>query len=426
MLIVLDTLRADRLSAYGNPRRTSPHLDALARKGVLFERAVSHASHTLPAFVGLLSGRYPSAEVMDGRLRSSLVERLRDAGFRTGAFTEGAFVSSYYGLDLGFEEFREEEGAVQLTVGGARVGRGDGGIEETFRRAEEWLRDNASSRFFLMIHTYEVHTPYRRLEYAAGLDRGRLPEKLESADVFDAARAWRTPTDTELAYIRALYDGGVAAADRHVGAFLGVLEELGLSERVLVVVTSDHGEDLGDRAPPRPGTHGHSLYDELLLVPLVIYDPLFEAAGPRVAAQVRLVDVLPTLLDRLGVREDPRSDGRSLSPLMRGEEAGERPAYAQIVSARRGARKAALREDGHKLIRNASPEFPLVEIYDLVADPAEETNLSDRASPLFKRLRKRLWRVRAPVVEAGLPNYRPEQPFPRALKERLEALGYAR
>jgi len=424
VLIVLDTLRADGLSAYGNARRTSPHLDALAQRGVLFERAVSHASGTLPAFVGLLSGRYPSAEVMDGELRSSLVERLREAGFRTAAFTEGGFVSSYYGMDLGFDEFLEEEGAVHLTIGGLAMHGSAGGIEETFRQAEAWLRENGSAAFFLMVHTYEVHTPYRRLEYATGLERGRLPERFETAEVADALRDRRPPSDTELAYIRALYDGGAAAADRHVGALLGVLEELGLAERTLVVVTSDHGEDLGDRAPPRPATHGHSLYDELLLVPLVVYDPRLDDAVSRVPAQVRLVDVLPTILDLLGVLEDPRSNGRSVAPLMRGEEAGDRPAYAQIVTIKGGARKVALREGAHKLIQNAFPKIPAVELYDLAADPAEEMNLASQESELREQLQEKLRRARAPVAEGGLPNYRPGQPTPRALKERLEALGY--
>jgi arylsulfatase A-like enzyme len=424
VLIVLDTLRADGLSSYGNGRRTSPHLDALAEKGVLFERAVSHASGTLPAFVGLLSGRYPSAEVMDGELLSSMVEQLRDAGFRTAAFTEGGYVSSFYGIDLGFGEFLEEEGAVHLTIGGRAMHGRAGGIEETFRRAEAWLRENGSAAFFLMVHTYEVHTPYRRLDFATGLERGRLPESFEIGKVAEALSDRQPPSDAELAYVRALYDGGVAAADRHVRGLLDVLKELGLAEETLVVLTSDHGEDLGDRAPPRPGTHGHSLYDELLLVPLVIYDPRLEGAVSRVRAQVRLVDVLPTILDLLGVPEDPRSNGRSLAPLMRGEETEDRPAYAQIVTINGGARKVALREGSYKLIQNAFPKVPAVELYDLAADPAEARNLASEEKELREQLQEKLRRARAPVAEGGLPNYRPGKPTPRALKEQLEALGY--
>ena len=299
-----------------------------------------------------------------------------------------------------------------------------GGIEETFRRAEAWLRENGSDAFFLMVHTYEVHTPYRRLDYATGLERGRLPERFEIPKVAEALSDRRPPSDTELAYIRALYDGGVAAADRHVGALLDVLEELGLAERTLVVVTSDHGEDLGDRAPPRPGTHGHSLYDELLLVPLVIYDPRLEGAVSRVPAQVRLVDVLPTILDLLGVPEDPRSNGRSLAPLMRGEETGDRPAYAQIVTIKGGARKVALREGSHKLIQNAFPRSPPSSSTTWPPIRRRRGIWQARRSELREQLQEKLRRARAPVAEGGLPNYRPGKPTPRALKERLEALGY--
>ena len=238
-------------------------------------------------------------------------------------------------LDLGFEEFREEEGAVQLTVGGAGRRRCRGDRREV-SPGRGVAAGDASARFFLMIHTYEVHTPTAVWSMRAGSSEAVSPRGSRRRRPRCCAE-WRTPTDAELVYIRALYDGGVAVADRHLGGHRCPGGN-GFVRAGAEVVTNDHGEDLGDRAPPRPGTHGHSLYDELLLVPLVIYDPRLEGAVSRVRAQVRLVDVLPTILDLLGVRGDSKSHGRSLAPLMRGEDVEARSAYAQIVSTREGAR----------------------------------------------------------------------------------------
>ncbi len=426
VVIVLDTLRADGLSAYGNPRRTSPHLDALAQEGVLFEQATSHASSTLPGFVGLLSGRYPSARVMDGELRVSLVERLRDAGLRTAAVTEGGFVSSYFGLDRGFQSFVEQEGAVALQIGGVALQQpAGGGIQETFAAARAWLAERASERFFLLVHTYEVHTPYRRLAYAAALERGNLSETFETPDVGRFANDPHLLGPRELAYVRALYDGGVAEADRQVGELRAALRELGLAERTLVVVTSDHGEDLGDREPLRPGTHGHTLYDELLRIPLLVLDPRLERGGARVPGPVRLVDVMPTVLDLLGVAPAPEGEGRSLAALLRGEEASARPAYARIV--RRGDRifKESVRDGRYKLIRNAFPLEPALEVYDLEADPRESQNLAEAREAERMRLEATLRAQRPDPRQDGIARYETAHHVSQALRQRLEALGYA-
>jgi len=424
VLIVLDTLRADRLSTYGNPRATSPELDALAARGVLFERALSAAAWTLPGFVAILAGRYPSAAAIDGRLRESLVEPLHAAGIRTAAVTEGGFVSRYYGMDLGFDEFTEQEGAVHLIAGGIAVNPGGGGIEATFETARHWLRENASERFFLMVHTYEIHTPYRRREYAAALSRNGLPETFEIGDVARAARGEFELDAAALEYIEALYDGGITVADRHVGEFLDELQELGLSDRTLVVVTSDHGEDLGDRDPLRPGNHGHSLYDEMIRVPLIVFDPRKERRGVRVATQVRTVDVMPTVLDLLGVAFEPAKDGRSLAPLLGGDDAEELPAFARVVRREGGTRMQMLSARGFKLIQNAFPAQPPVELYDFESDPREANDVAAANPEILGRLSEELRGTRTALEAEGKANYEPSAPMPDDLSERLQALGY--
>jgi arylsulfatase A-like enzyme len=430
VLFVIDTLRADRLSCYGNPRPTSPEIDRLAARGVLFERAVTGATWTLPSFVAILSGRIPTQADFARTLERSLVERLEEAGFATAAFTEGGFASREFRLDRGFDYWWEEYGIAP----GAKAARGGEpvanaashpGIELTFASAERWLREHAAERFFLLVHTYEVHTPYRRRDFAADLDRGVLGPTFEIADTARIRRGELSLGPTELAYVEALYDGGVAAADRHVGQLLRVLAEVGRADDTLVVLTSDHGEDLGRRSPARPGTHGHSLYDDELRVPLVLYDPTDRVPARRIATLVRTVDVLPTVLDRVGVPIPADLDGRSLVPILRGEETTHRTAYSEIPRSR-FVRKASLLEYPHKLIVNVPPreaEEPAFELYDLEADPAEASDRTALDPERAERMRAELESRRAARDRDGRADFdRPTQN--EALTERLRALGY--
>jgi arylsulfatase A-like enzyme len=434
VLIVLDTLRADGLSSYGNPRPTSPVLDALARDGALFETVVSNAPWTLPAMVGLMTGEYPTARTYDSGLRRSLVLQLQEAGYATVAFTEGAFVSRRYGFDLGFQDFREHEGSVPfLLEEAARDPEPDRGIEKTFGWARSWLAEHGRERpFFLLVHTYEPHVPYRRLTFAEGMPRGRLGPTFEAGSAISAKRSELAVNDVELAYIRALYDGGVAACDRSVGELLAELERLGIAQETLVVVTSDHGEDLGDRPPLRPGNHGHALYDEQLRVPLILRDPTQRFAVDRVTAQVRLVDVMPTILDLLGLPASEDRTGRSLVPLLRGKQSDLRLAWSEIphhALIDPGVRWS-VRTASHKLILTPPPPGSggeaRLELYDLRADAKERSNLASRDPRLRAELMQQFRRVARELGESGPAVYREvsEQPDPK-LHERLRSLGYA-
>ena len=427
VLIVLDTVRADRLSCYGHGRPTTPALDALAGRGVLFEQAFSYAPWTLPSIGALLSGT-PREAFEPGalQLRRSAVSALRAAGLRTAAFTEGGFFSRHFGLDLGFEVFHEEEGAVRLQTGGAlAVGEGGGGIERTFAQASAWLREHADERFFLVVHTYEAHAPYTRTTFVEGMERGALPETI-GPDLYAAIESGAIPVGpVELEYLAAMYDGGIRECDQHVGRLLDLLDELGIEDDTLVVVTSDHGEELGERYPTLVAQHGHALYDDQVRVPLVLRDPRRADPGRRVADQVRTFDILPTVLDLLGVPPEPGVDGRSLRALLDGQDTRERAAFGGDTN--RGPHRAYIRREGFKLIaavggRHSSPlepEPPEVQLFELVRDPGE---LSD-ASATYPDVRARLSRLIG--VHAGAPAELPAELDP-ALEERLRSLGYAR
>jgi arylsulfatase A-like enzyme len=437
VVIVLDTLRADRLGAYGNARSTSPAIDALAAEGVLFEQALTPCSWTLPAMASLLSGRELGAPVFAGELRASLVERLRDAGIETAAFTEGGYVSAYFGIDRGFEVFEEREGPVRLVRPDGRPvspREGDAGIEQTFARAREWLRGRDGGRFFLLVHSYEVHAPYRSRTFTEGRPRGALGPSFELADVGRLRAGELVLGPDELDHLLRLYDGGVRRADEQVAGLLATLAELGLAGRTLVVVTADHGEDLGERDRRFAGDHGHALYEEQVRVPLVLRDPgLGDAArGRRVREAVSLADVLPTVLERLSVPLPAGLDGRSLVPLARGEPAPPARSLLLRLFPRRVAvaepSRIALHDGRYKLIVNSpflDPPAPSVELFDLASDPGERDNRADRDPDRRDRMVAELRARTAALEAAGLPDLSGPGAVPAGVRERLESLGYA-
>jgi arylsulfatase A-like enzyme len=383
ILILLDTLRADRLGAYGHRRATSPALDRLAEGGVLFEQVISYSTWTLPSVAAMLSGRYPTRGDFDDTLQRSLVEDLRKAGFRTAAFTEGGFLSRYYGFDRGFERYGDEGSGVRLGLRAPLQEMAGVGIESTFPAAEVWMRENADRRFFLMVHTYEVHVPYRRRAFARDLPSGRL-----------------APT----------------------------LDDEGLQRIMsLVVVTSDHGEELEGRFPRFAAGHGHSLFDELVRVPLILFDPTREYPVRRVASQVRTVDVVPTILDLLGADIDAALDGRSLVPFMAGTEQGDRVAFSHLDL--HGPERASVRFDGFKLIRNLvaarNPVARHSALFDLRRDPAERRDVSGNRTRTLARFATELDAVLERIDAKGPPRFPKMTDVPDELQERLRALGYA-
>ncbi|MBW2398178.1 MAG: sulfatase [Deltaproteobacteria bacterium] len=424
VVFLLDTVRADRVSSYGYERLTTPAIDALAERGVLFEQVSSFSSWTLPSAVALLSGDYPALVLDDDmEMQRSLAESLSEAGYRTAAFTEGAFVSRRWGMDRGFRHYHETDRPTLVEKGGSDV-------EGTFAAASQWLRDNAASPFFMLIHTYEAHIPYRNRDFVGDRVLERIGPSFELALKREIENGEINLTEAEASYIRDLYDSDIRSADRYVGEFVELLAELGLAERTLVVVTSDHGEDMGDRFRGHIGGHGHSLHDDLLLVPLVIHDPTRRFAKRRVDVQVRTLDVLPTVADLLGVALDGDIAGRSLLPVMMGDEAEHRVAMAGEI--RRGTARIALRDGRYKYIaaiekgppanEMPGPPVPRVQLYDLEADPGETTNLARKRPQLARQLARQLanWfnGLDGPPVEVKTGE------LDEKLRKRLKALGY--
>ena len=432
ILVLIDTARADHLTPYGHERNTSPALRDLAARGVLFEQVVSYAPWTLPSVAAMLSGdRFTRAyDVAEGKLRRSVVEEIQRAGYTTAAITEGGFVSSHFAFDRGFDEFREERGAViRQDDAGESVEAGKASVVQTFAQAQQWLRRHTDERFFLLIHTYEPHTPYERLHFTKNVPRGEMTRVFDGRMLARVRGAEVGIGVEERRYVSALYDGGLHMVDRELAALMKGLVDMGLGDRTLLVVTSDHGEDLGSRNPKHLGDHGQTLFDEQILVPLVIADPTRSFARRRVTTQVRTIDILPTVADLLDVPLPGPIEGRSLVPVTQGEEKAGRVAFGGVTKLTPA--RYFVRDSGYKYIESSasegvqdlSPAPPPIQLYDLRADPGERKNLA-RHDPERVRYYHKLLKQYLSSSQDELAIESATEDVDPALRERLRSLGY--
>ena len=316
ILISLDTLRPDHLSAYGYGRPTSPRIDALAAQGVRFERATSASHWTAPSHATLLTGLHPPEHgvVRDQDQMSdeieTLAEHLSEAGWRTAAFTGSYFVSELMGLQQGFSTWWEQTG--ECAAG--------------FGEAITWLEAQpADEPVFLFAHTYQTHAPYQPPPPydTMFVGEGLIPPRV-AAGRFDEAPGTQ-PSKAELEALIGLYDGEIRAADHCVGKLLDALDRTGRREETLVVLTSDHGEELMEH-----GGIGHGrLLPLLLRVPLIVSHPTMRAAADPTVSQVTgAVDVVPTILDLLGQPVPAGLSGRSLVGAMTGSPDADAVAFS--------------------------------------------------------------------------------------------------
>lgn len=402
VLICLDTLRAGALSSYGSPLPTSPGIDAWAAdRAVRFANTVAGAPWTLPSHASLFTGldavrhgvNFNSAAPPE---LDMLAEQLRRHGYTTAAVTGGAYLRPKWGFSQGFDRFAywaDEDNAKELAW--------------VTDRTLDFLDHNRDRTFFLFVHTYEIHYPHRRREpyfsrfaRMTGVDPSDATVQmrkhgwqglLNPGDYFVVRHPgdhdWSTTvTDNDLATIRLMYSSAVAYADSKVGAILDRLAELGIDDRTMVIVTSDHGEALGE-----DGRAGHSyLEDYNSLVPLIVQLPGGEHGGRVVDRQVRLIDVAPTVLDATGAGVPPGLDGRSLLPLA-ANPASDHPtdAFTYAGSSNRGL---ALRVDNS--VKYIFPDAAWAELadrerlIDLRRDPEERHDIA-AGDPRLDALRAR-------------------------------------
>lgn len=380
IIISIDTLRADRLPAYGYRDVETPAIDALRRDAILYENAYSHCPMTLPSHVSLLTGLLPYQHevrnnlgyTFDGGRFDSLPAMLKRAGYSTGAAVSAYVLRSDTGVGPLFDFYDDRVGgASNVAIGDvARDGNA------TVAVAEDWVASHASEPFFFFLHMFEPHWPYEAPE----------PFRSRFANAYDAE---------------------VAAADAVVGRFIARLKALGVYDRATIVLLSDHGEGLGDHGE---GEHGVFLYREVMRVPLLVKLPKSERSGETIAHPVQLIDVAPTIASLTGARPNASLAGTSL--LAASPQA--RRIYSETMLPRIHFGWSGLRslvDARHHFI-----EAPRVELYDVARDPGERTNIAADERRVLAEMRQA---ISAHAAELTAPaNVGPEE------AAKLAALGY--
>jgi arylsulfatase A-like enzyme len=373
LLVTIDTLRADHLGVYGYSRPTSPRIDALAGQGLVFDHAYTYWPKTRGSMAILLTSRRPSqngygkSHPMLLGFNPTLASVLKEAGYVTAAAVDNPNVAAANGYAKGFDAYREtwEESALRTEADRARA------ITET---ALGFLKAARRDRpFFLWLHYVSPHAPYTppppydtafldaaaragpRLPIVAGL-HGGIPKQ------------WAVRGQDRLGYYVAQYDGEIAAVDQEVGRVIDGLRDSGAAERTVVVLTSDHGESLGEH--DYYFDHGEDVFEPSLAIPLVVAGPGLPA-GRRVSAFASTLDVVPTVLDAVKVSYPPELAGTSLLPIVRGESQGPDRLFAQ-----NDRNLSATWDRRFKLVATPVGDGRRLALYDRAQDPGETRDLS--------------------------------------------------
>lgn len=418
ILVSLDTLRPDHLGCYGSKLGASPSIDRFAKKSVVFTEARSQSPWTTPSHASLFTSLYPSVLNIGrwpnpGRINPktyTMAEYLGDEGYATAAFIEGGMISGKFGFDQGFEPFVDGLKHIQFSV----------------PECLSWIDKNRGNRFFVFLHTYDIHRYNPPEEYAdtympdyeGSLKRGYDLQK--AVQRYFGYKPFENEEDRKK--IVALYNDEILYADHWMGELVKGLESRDLLKETVVILTSDHGEEFWEHG--RTG-HGYTNFEEVLRVPLIIHHP--KIPGGRREDLVRLVDVLPTIADMVGGSPRPEWQGESFFPVLQGGPGRNiRFSFAEAGH----IQHESVHGRRWKLVRKyTAPKETGVAfvdaLYDLENDPRETKDVSEKHPQEFERLKK--------LLEALLDSNRRMKKDYKALEadidpelmKQLEELGYA-
>ena len=435
LLVSIDSLRRDHVHAYGYQRETTPTIDRLAREGTRFATVASPTSWTLPAHLSLLTSLPPEVHgvVGDGmRLREDalfLGEVLWEAGYSTAGIVSAPYLDSVYGFSQGFDHYDDYTIARRSHEASHQGSTSPALYDLTMRWLDDWDEHGRRRPFFLFLHMWDVHYDYSPPPPYDTLFDPTYTGTVTGDDFETGTQVHAGMNRRDLAHVVALYDGEIGYTDLYVGRIIDRLAALGLLDQTLIVVTADHGDEFFEHGQKG---HGKALYDESILVPLVMRYPARVPSGAVVPEQVRLIDVAPTILDLAGVPRPPRFGqaahggalaAQDLTPWIVRQGLGTLPelvAFEDLEVGLAPTPLAAVRTQSSKLITGLRPPVA-EELYDLTADPGEKRNLSGTSSAGVA-LRDQLdtWRSTAGQGTALAEHVELDE----AHKERLRALGY--
>ncbi len=434
ILISIDTLRADHLGCYGYPKNTSPHIDSLASDGTLFKNAFSSCPWTLPSHVSIMTSLFVAHHQVSNhreKITSShltLAEVLRKNHFFNTAFTGSGFVSAHYGFSQGFDAYHEGPGSI-THVDSAEI---------MYKAFSNWLNKNKGKRFFLFLHTYQTHDPYSSHHPYSHLFL-QENSKWTDLDLIGYLGGWsgifKKLPENEKKNAEELYDGEIRYMDEtFIGPLIAKLKEDDLYDNTMIIFTSDHGEEFFDH---QGWTHGHSLYNELIRVPLIIKFPHGKFSERAISSAVSVVDIMPTVLDEMGIDfSDMVLDGQSLFPVIKGRETEDRFFLADIEGNLLGAhipQRICMNQGKYKLILNKEfsqedldfftepPTEPSrIELYDLANDMKEKNNIANKNPSLVQAIVQKINDIYSQAKKLKSREAEIDEDF----KEQLKALGY--
>ncbi len=447
VLVTMDTLRADHLSAWGYERQTSPVIDALASHGVRFDQAWAQWPKTGPSFASLFTATYPKDNGIVRRVGKPmpagflmLAETLKRRGYATHAVVSNGAVGSDYYFDQGFDSYVE-------TWKLPPPGDGTANTAEAVNREARRILDGLGPEqpFFLWVHYIDPHFPYEPPRewldpfladpVYAPLEELRVAENAERRQMGGIGIAQRLNDRVDLGYYVAAYDAEIAYADNQLGLLLADMRERGLMENTLTVFTADHGESLGEHR--YFFDHGRFGFETCLHVPLIFNFP--GRIAPRVDREpVELIDVAPTILQFAGISlpEGKWMQGRSLLPRLNGE-AGDEDGFSHSEAgyATAGRWQKVVRSQRHKLIyvpfagpqRHVAGHRQPFALFDLVSDPGETKNLLADEPVIFEQLKREMlawWIPESFDVLVDVDDTRDEKEVTPETLEQLKALGY--
>jgi len=396
VLITIDTLRTDRVSSYGSDLVDTPNIDSFASDGVLFSNAASTVPFTLPAHSSILTGLYPPGHgvrenvgyTLDDSI-PTLAEVLSEGGWNTAGFVSAFVLDRRWGIGRGFDHYFDDFDLAEFDTPSLGSVQRSGDV--TIGEAVRWIDGRPQDApFFLWLHLYDPHDPYTP------------PEPFKSM------------------YPNRPYEGEVAYTDSLIGEFRRSLEERGLLDQSLVILTADHGEGLGDHGE---ASHGFFVYDTTIHVSLIVRPPVGSVAGRVLDSAVSHVDIFPTILDSVGLAAPKAVHGRSLLPMIAGENvAPDRGVYSESLYPLLHygwAPLRVIRTDNRKLISAPRPE-----VFDVIADPREHRDLSHEQPAVTLELEKRLSELRA-KIESDTPAAGAAPDIDSETLAQLQALGYA-
>ena len=425
VLISIDSLRADHLSAYGYPRDTSPTMSALARDGVLFRNASSTTAWTLPGHMSILTGRslLGHGVVTDAQKLGddipTLAESLKAGGYTTHAIVSAPYVEARYGFDRGFDSY--DDRTIRFATHGASYKEVTAPLLQ--KTAAEWLDANGNRKFFLFLLYWDVH-----YDYAPGAPYDTMFDphyegSINGENFYFNPAVHAQMADRDLEHVVALYDGEIRLVDDHLAKLRAKLEALGVAGKTIIVVTADHGDEFFEHG--RKGHH-RTLYDEILRVPLIVYVPGAKPQRSEVVMETSTIDIMPTVLGLVGAPTPAGVEGADLTGVAYlGRPEWNRTVIAELYRTESLNVQVALRRTGEKLIHHFNDR--LVEFYDIATDPGEHSRLPIRQLPATEMIAdlsawlNERWAAYRGRIRAGLDR---AVTMDAETQDRLRALGY--